>query len=108
MYIDDQSEALSAGQSQLFAWARALLHTGSVVVLVEPTSHLTVETAEVVRRVIKDNFREWKVIVVMHDIQSILDLDLIVVLKEGRIVQVGTPEESREQDGIFRRMLDTI
>lgn len=105
--LDDQSQSLSAGQSQLFACARALLRTGSVVVLDEPTSHLTVETTKVVRRVISDNFRERTVIVVMHDIQSILDLDLVVALDEGRAVQVGTPGELRGQDGIFQTMLDS-
>ncbi|KAJ5643851.1 ABC multidrug transporter [Penicillium longicatenatum] len=106
--LEDPNETLSAGQSQLFACARALLRTGSVVVLDEPASHLTIETAELIRQMIRENFRERTVVAVMHDIKSLLDWDLVVVLEEGHIVQVGRPEELRGQDGVFREMLDTI
>lgn len=106
--LEDQNETLSPGQSQLFACARALLRTGSVVVLDEPASHLTIETAELIRQVIRENFRERTVVVVMHDIKSLLDLDLVVVLEEGRIMQMGSPDDLRERDGVFRGLLDTI
>ncbi|RAH78628.1 hypothetical protein BO86DRAFT_458341 [Aspergillus japonicus CBS 114.51] len=60
------NETLSAGQSQLFSCARALLRSGSVVVLDEPASSLTAETADLIQRVVLEKFKQRTVIVVMH------------------------------------------
>ncbi|PYH81236.1 P-loop containing nucleoside triphosphate hydrolase protein [Aspergillus uvarum CBS 121591] len=100
------NETLSAGQSQLFSCARALLQSGSVVVLDEPASSLTAETADLIQRVVLEEFEQRTVIVVMHQIERLLDFDVVVVMKDGRVVEMGQPRELQKGDGPFRTLLD--
>ncbi|PWY74368.1 putative ABC multidrug transporter [Aspergillus heteromorphus CBS 117.55] len=100
------NDTLSTGQSQLFSCARALLRPGAVVVLDEPASNLTSETADMIQRVVVDAFRERTVIVIMHQIERLLDFDLVVVMEDGRVAEMGRPQELREGAGPFRMLLD--
>ncbi|RAH64749.1 P-loop containing nucleoside triphosphate hydrolase protein, partial [Aspergillus aculeatinus CBS 121060] len=100
------NETMSAGQSQLFTCARALLRSGSVVVLDEPASSLTAETADLIQRVILEEFKERTVIAVMHQIERLLDFDTVVVMGDGRVLEMGQPRELQEGNGLFRGLLD--
>ncbi|PYH94625.1 P-loop containing nucleoside triphosphate hydrolase protein [Aspergillus ellipticus CBS 707.79] len=102
------NDTLSAGQSQLLSCAQALLRPGSVVVLDEPASNLTSETADLIQRVVLEEFRERTVIVIMHQIEKLLDFDVlvVVVLEDGRVAEMGQPHELQEGEGLFRKLLD--
>ncbi|PYI01951.1 P-loop containing nucleoside triphosphate hydrolase protein [Aspergillus sclerotiicarbonarius CBS 121057] len=91
--ILDKDLVLSAGQTQLLSLARALLRPGKVVVLDEPASNLPAEMADLVHRVVLDEFRERTVIVIMHQVERLLEFDLAVVVEDGRVVEMGRPRD---------------
>ncbi|KAJ0327043.1 hypothetical protein COL5a_006217 [Colletotrichum fioriniae] len=90
---------LSAGQKQLFCLARAVLKTHSrgagIVLLDEATSNVDHATDEEVRKVLDEEFGEAGVTVVevAHRLEAIVGYDVVVVMHEGRVVEVGRPEE---------------
>ncbi|KAK2043559.1 P-loop containing nucleoside triphosphate hydrolase protein [Colletotrichum somersetense] len=98
---------LSHGQQQLFALARAILHKDQsrVVLLDEATSSVDHKTDELLQEVIRKELSGHTVLAVAHRLDTIEDYDVVVVMDDGRIVEVGNPEQLREQAGsAFRRL----
>eukprot|EP00736_Rhodelphis_marinus_P011514 Rmarinus@m.22006 len=89
--LDEGGREFSQGQRQLFCLARALLSEASIVVLDEATSSIDTQTDRAIQQVIRRTFRDRTVLTIAHRISSILDYDLIVVLQEGRVVELGAP-----------------
>ncbi|KAF3913512.1 hypothetical protein ABW20_dc0100208 [Dactylellina cionopaga] len=106
--LDDEfkPEALSHGQKQLFCFARALLKKGRIVVLDEPTSNIDTETDDIVQRIIRENMKDKTVIVVAHRVQTITDFDKVVVMDEGKVVEVGKPEILLAMESKFKQLVE--
>ncbi|RVX70090.1 hypothetical protein B0A52_06262 [Exophiala mesophila] len=85
-------EFLSHGQRQLFCLARAILRESKVVVLDEVSASVDLKTDLVMQQVIKECFERCTVISVAHRLNTIDDGDRVVVLHQGRIVEVGDPQ----------------
>ncbi|KXH32504.1 hypothetical protein CSIM01_13585 [Colletotrichum simmondsii] len=104
---------LSAGQKQLFCLARAVLKTqsrrGGIVLLDEATSNVDHATDEEVRKVLNEEFGEAGVTVVevAHRLEAIVGYDVVVVMHEGRVVEVGRPEELLGRASRFRSLWDS-
>lgn len=99
---------LSQGQKQLFCLARAILRKddAKLLILDEATSSVDKHTDELMRRVIEDEFKSHTVISVAHRLSSLLSCDRVVVMDEGRIVEIGAPTALGERDGWWRRLWD--
>lgn len=98
---------LSHGQQQLFALARAILHKDQsrVVLLDEATSSVDHETDKLLQKVLREEFLSHTVLAVAHRLDTIEDYDVVVVMDNGRIVEVGNPGQLREQTGsAFQRL----
>ena len=89
-------ETLSQGQRQLFCLARAILRPGAVVVLDEAASGVDAATAETVKSLILEEFKGKTVLAVVHRLDMIADFDRVVVLGEGRVVEIGEPRKLLE------------
>lgn len=99
-------DMLTKGQTQLFAMARAMLSSGSIVLVDEATSGLDHETEAVVQKLLREEFGGKTVIAIAHHLQTIVDFDVVVVLDGGRIAEVGEPGELREKEGsLFGELL---
>jgi ATP-binding cassette, subfamily C (CFTR/MRP), member 1 len=83
----------SAGQLQLFCLARALLSRASVILLDEATSNVDRQTDQEIRRVVKEETGGRTVLEVAHRLDIISDYDLIVVMGDGKVLEMGTPEK---------------
>ncbi|KAK2756862.1 ABC multidrug transporter [Colletotrichum kahawae] len=98
---------LSHGQQQLFALARAMSHKykSKVVLLDEATSSIDHETDEMLQKVLREELASHTILAVAHRLDTIEDYDVVVVMDNGRIVEVGNPRELREQTGsAFQRL----
>ncbi|KAK2037213.1 multidrug resistance-like protein [Colletotrichum somersetense] len=102
-------EALSHGQRQLFFLARAILRkdVGRVVLLDEATSSVDAHTEKTVKDLIREEFKDHTVIAIAHRLDTVADFDRVVVLDEGRVVEVGSPRDLLLQaGGRFRQLWD--
>jgi ATP-binding cassette, subfamily C (CFTR/MRP), member 1 len=83
----------SAGQLQQLGLARALLSQNRIVVLDEATSSLDLETDTVIQRTIRNNFAHATVITIAHRLRTIMDCELVVVMRDGKVAETGPPGE---------------
>ena len=99
---------LSHGQRQLFCLARALIRRSKVVVLDEISANVDIKTDALMQQVIREHFADCTVISVAHRLNTIDDSDRVVVLGQGRVVEVGEPQALLKTDrSRFRELYET-
>ncbi len=106
-YYTDAGEAgkrLSVGEKQLIAIARAMLRNPDIVVLDEALSSVDPKTEEIIRRAIKKLMKGRTGIIIAHRLSIVNDVDRIIVLENGEIVEVGSFEELISRKGLFYRL----
>jgi ATP-binding cassette, subfamily B, bacterial len=103
--VGERGMALSAGERQRIALARALLRRPTLLVLDEATSSLDSENERVVQRAIDQLHGQAAILIISHRLSTLRNADLIYVLEEGRIVESGTWEQlARQPHGRFRAL----
>jgi ABC-type multidrug transport system fused ATPase/permease subunit len=105
--VGDQGMALSGGQAQRLAIARALLKDAPLVILDEPTSQIDVETEALLNRALERLCANKTVLLIAHRLSTIEQADRIIVMDEGGLAESGTKEQLIAQGGIYASMLQT-
>ncbi|MBT8441037.1 MAG: ABC transporter ATP-binding protein/permease [Gammaproteobacteria bacterium] len=105
--VGDQGLALSGGQAQRLAIARALLKDAPVVVLDEPTSQIDVETETLLNRALERLCANKTVLLIAHRLSTIERADRIIVLEDGTVAESGTRQELLARGGIYASMIRT-
>jgi len=103
--VGDQGMALSGGQAQRLAIARAFLKNAPIVVLDEPTSQIDVETETLLNRALARLTENKTVLLIAHRLSTIEQADRIIVLEGGRLAESGTRQELLAQAGIYAGMI---
>jgi ATP-binding cassette subfamily B protein len=103
--IGERGQALSGGERQRLAIARALLKNAPILLLDEATSALDTETEARIKRALDAARRGRTTFVIAHRLSTIVDADLIVVLDQGRIVELGRFGELARGSGPFARLV---
>ncbi|KAK6210738.1 hypothetical protein LQW54_005943 [Pestalotiopsis sp. IQ-011] len=103
---DFDADWLSAGQKQLFCLARSMLRRSRILLLDEATSSLDHQTDETIQSLLRKEFARWTTIVVAHRLKTVADFDKIVVLKDGKVAEVGSPDALLSSGGLFRTLWD--
>lgn len=103
--VGERGVKLSGGQRQRIAIARAILKAAPVLVLDEATSSLDSESETKVQAALRELMREKTVVAIAHRLSTIREMDRIIVLNEGNIVQDGTHDELLQgANGIYARL----
>lgn len=105
--VGDQGMALSGGQAQRLAIARAFLKNAPIVVLDEPTSQIDVETEALLNRALQRLTANKTVLLIAHRLSTIEQADRILVLDGGRLAESGTRQALLAQGGIYAGMIRT-
>ena len=100
--VGERGTTLSGGQRRRIAIARALLRDTPIVILDEATTGLDEETELKVLRELKSVLRDKTVFLIAHRLSSVLDIDLVVMMKGGRVVEAGTPDQLLRDSAEFR------
>ena len=104
--IGERGSKLSGGQKQRMSIARALLKNPEILILDEATSALDSESEKLVQDAILNLTKNRTTLVIAHRLSTIQNADLILVLKEGKIVQSGTHLELIREAGIYKNLLE--
>lgn len=103
--IGENGSKLSGGERQRISIARALLKDAPIVLLDEATASLDVENETQVQQALSRLLAGKTVIVIAHRMRTVEHADHIVVLRDGRVVEQGSPEELKAADGLFAHMV---
>ncbi|PSO57496.1 MAG: long-chain fatty acid--CoA ligase [Cyanobacteria bacterium QH_10_48_56] len=92
---------LSGGQRQLLAFARVAIREPRVLVLDEATASLDVATEALIQQALERLLEERTAIIIAHRLSTIRNVDRILVLKQGELVESGSHEQLLEQGGMY-------
>lgn len=99
--VGEKGSALSGGQRQRIAIARTILQNPQLLILDEATSALDYETERQVSMNLQDRYRDRTVFFITHRLSTIRGADVIVVMDQGSVVEMGTHQELMEQRGRY-------
>jgi ABC-type multidrug transport system fused ATPase/permease subunit len=105
--VGDQGVALSGGQAQRLAVARAILKDAPIVVLDEPTSQIDVETEALLNSALERLTANKTVLLIAHRLSTIEQADRMIVLDNGKLAESGTRDELLASGGIYASMIRT-
>jgi len=104
--IGERGATLSGGQRQRIAIARALIRDAPILILDEPMTGLDVESEGKVREALDRLMAGKTSLMITHDLPSIADADLVLLLEEGRIADRGTHAELVARSGRYRQLYE--
>jgi ATP-binding cassette subfamily B protein/subfamily B ATP-binding cassette protein MsbA len=102
--IGERGVKLSGGQRQRIAIARAVLKDAPILILDEATSSVDTQTELLIQQALERLMVGKTTIVVAHRLSTIRKADLIVVLQDSRIVEMGTHEQLMALEGLYRQL----
>ncbi|MGZ8200023.1 MAG: ABC transporter transmembrane domain-containing protein [Methylosarcina sp.] len=103
-FLGERGTRLSGGQRQRIAIARAILKNAPLLLLDEATSALDAESEILVQEGLNAAMRGRTTLIIAHRLATVRKVDRIVVLDQGRIVEIGAPEDLRKQSGLYARL----
>jgi len=104
--IGERGATLSGGEQQRIAIARAVIRDAPILVLDEPMTGLDAESQAKVREALNRLMARRTCMVITHDLPSVADADLVVVLEDGRIVDRGTHADLLARRGRYRDLYE--
>lgn len=105
--VGEKGVTLSGGQKQRVTIARTLLKDPRILILDDSTSSVDTETEQEIRSALEELMKDRTTFIIAHRIQSVMNADLIAVMDQGEIVQLGKHEDLLEdEDGIYRKIYD--
>uniref|UniRef100_A0A8C3KXV7 ATP binding cassette subfamily C member 8 n=1 Tax=Chrysolophus pictus TaxID=9089 RepID=A0A8C3KXV7_CHRPC len=100
--VTEGGENFSQGQRQLFCLARAFVRKTSIFIMDEATASIDMATENILQKVVMTAFADRTVVTIAHRVHTILNADLVIVMKRGLILEYDKPEVLLEQeDSVF-------
>ncbi len=105
--IGERGVQLSGGQKQRVAIARALIKNPRILILDEATSSLDSESEHLVQKALDDQIGKCATLVIAHRLSTVKRADKILVLQDGKIIQVGTHNELyKDEHGLYHKLVE--
>ena len=102
--LSERGQNLSQGQRQLLAFARVLAANPEILVLDEATASIDTETELLIQDALDKLTAGRTSIIIAHRLQTIQEADRILVLQDGKIVELGTHAELLDADGVYKEL----
>lgn len=106
--IGEGGRSLSGGQEQRIAMARALISKKPILLLDEPTAHLDIETEFEMKQLMQQLFKNKLVFLATHRLHWMNDLDYVLLLEKGRLVESGTHENLLANRGAYSEFVTML
>lgn len=105
--VGERGVKLSGGQRQRIAIARAFLKNAPILILDEATSSLDSQSEQAIQTSLEKLMKGRTVIAIAHRLSTLKEMDRIVVIENGKIVEDGNPDSLlKKSQGIFKNMWD--
>lgn len=107
--IGEHGRGISGGQKQRIALARAFLATNrKIIFLDEPTAHLDIETEYELKKTMKPLMTDHLVLFATHRLHWLKEMDWVLVINDGKIVEQGTPKELEENGTEYQKLTQPL
>ncbi len=103
-HVDNNTSMFSTGQKQLMSIARTIITDPDLLILDEATSNVDTVTEERIQKAMENVVKERTSFVIAHRLKTILDADVIIVLKDGQIIEQGSHKELLNQNGFYSEL----
>lgn len=104
MVINDEGSNISLGQKQLLTIARAVISDPKILILDEATSSVDTRLEGLIQKAMEKVMEGRTSFVIAHRLSTIRDADLILVMRNGEIIEQGTHESLLEQGGFYKKL----
>ncbi len=104
--IGENGCELSGRERQRISIARAFLKDAPIILLDEATASLDVENETQIQTALSKLIKNKTVLIIAHRMRTVAGADKIIVLSDGKVVELGAPDELYHQNGIYTRMVD--
>lgn len=101
---NERGNSYSAGQKQLLAFARIFAHNPSIFILDEATANIDTQTEELVQKSVDQISKEKTSIFIAHRLSTIVNVDKIIVLDHGTIIEQGNHTELLQTGGYYSKL----
>lgn len=102
MQLDNEGTNLSKGEQQLVCFARSALKNSKLIILDEATASIDIKSEEMIQKYIEEEFKSSSMLIIAHRVQTVMDCNKIIVLKDGEIVDYDSPSNLMAKEGFFR------
>ena len=106
--VKNSGKNISIGERQLLSLSRALIANTKIILFDEATAGIDPENDRKIQEVIKGKFKDCTILTIAHRLGTILESDLVVLLGDGKVVEIGEPKELMNKDSEFKSLAEKM
>ena len=107
MVLNEEADNISGGQKQLFTIARVILADPKILILDEATSSVDTRTEILIQQAMDNLMKGRTSFIVAHRLSTIEEADIILVMKDGHIIEQGNHEELLQKNGFYAALYNS-